>query len=100
MSELALAMTQLMFDTLRTEIDALTDSFIRLESRDIIGTAYGFPQVTLAEAPTGLTDFECRIITNGRKPGEGAGTGTGVMAMYNPATNTWLRTDDYSAVVV
>jgi hypothetical protein len=100
MSDMALAMTQMMFDTLRIQMDALTEDVVKLQKRDAIGTAYGFPQVTLAEAPLDMDDFEYRTITDGRKPGEGAGTGTGVMAMYNPATNQWLRTDDYSAVVV
>ena len=39
-------------------------------------------------------------ISNGRKSGEGAGVGTGVLAVYQSSTDQWLRLTDYTAVVV
>lgn len=57
---------------------------------------------TLADAPLAAqenTDFALGFIASGRKSGEGAGTGTGVLAWYNPATDAWLRASDDSAVV-
>lgn len=58
--------------------------------------------LTIADAPLaidGNADFAFGFIASGRKSGETAGNGTGVFAMYNPTTNTWLNVADYSTVV-
>lgn len=38
-------------------------------------------------------------ISDGRKSGEGAGVGTGVLAVFQSSTNQWLRLTDYTVVV-
>jgi hypothetical protein len=66
--------------------------------------AQGVQSATLANAPAlagTLTDgVTILFISNGRKSGEGVGAGTGVLAYYNPATSSWFRTADDTAVVV
>lgn len=77
----------------------------RVERAEI---ADSIPAYTLATAPLavdgGLGDGVSYItlawISNGRKSGEGAGLGTGVLAVYQASSNTWLRLTDYTAVVV
>lgn len=66
---------------------------------EIAGEAFQFrTYATLTDAPTGLSQPENGFILSGRKPGEGAGNGTGVPAFYNPATNSWLNFHDCNAV--
>ena len=58
---------------------------------------------TLSNAPLatdGLTSYAFGFISNGRKTGEGAGVGTGVLAYYDPDTDSWLNVRDDSAVQV
>src|SRR5690348_9461580 len=65
-------------------------------------TSAGHPSGTLAQAPlaaTGARAGDQYFITNGRKVGEGAGAGTGVMAYYNPATNSWFTSASDTAVL-
>lgn len=72
------------------------------------GVADGIPASSLADAPLaatgGLADgvnyITLRWITDGRRPGEGAGDGTGVLAFYDTATDTWRQIDGYAAVTV
>lgn len=64
-------------------------------------TSGGFPQSTLALAPTvSVRGGDCLFITDGRKSGEGVGAGTGVPAYWNSATTQWFRMSDDTAVVV
>lgn len=66
-------------------------------------TAGGVASSLLADAPLAADNAgagDMLWISDGRKSGEGAGAGTGVLAVYNPSTNTWLNVEDYSAVVV
>lgn len=65
-------------------------SQILLALRDGLGVAQAFPPYTVAALPatagTGVNAFA----TNGRKPPEGPGAGTGVPVFWNPATNQWF----------
>jgi len=55
-----------------------------------LGVAQAFPSYAFASLPvTGATGANVWV-SNGRKPGEGAGTGTGVPAFWNPATSQWF----------
>jgi hypothetical protein len=70
-------------------------------------TAGGHPSVnTLAEAPTiaggatGLKGGDELWIGNARKTGQAAGNGTGLIAYYDPATDSWFRPSDDTAVVI
>lgn len=70
---------------------------------NVTGVAFQFPISLLADAPLavdGMTTYACRFISDGRKSGEGAGTGTGVPAFYDPTTDTWLNFSDQSAVLI
>lgn len=56
---------------------------------------------TIGDAPLdadGNTDYALGFIRSARKSGEGAGVGTGLLAYYNPATDSWLRVSDDGAV--
>lgn len=65
------------------------------------------PAYTLATAPlaaqgglgNGVSYITISWISDGRKSGEGAGLGTGVLAVYQSLSNQWLRLTDYSVVV-
>lgn len=76
-------------------------NFMRTEQSEI---GQGVAACTLANAPvlagTQTDGVSIRWISNGRKPAEGAGLGTGVLAIYDPVSATWLRVSDWSAVVV
>ena len=69
-------------------------------------TTGGVVASTLAMAPLavngGLSDgsayIDLRWISNGCKPGEGAGAGTGVLAYYNAAANQWYGVHNYAPV--
>lgn len=66
-------------------------------------TASGVPAYTLATAPLAANNAkggDMVFISNGRKTGEGAGVGTGIVAYYNPNTNSYFRFADDTAVVV
>lgn len=69
-------------------------------------TVGGFESFTYALAPRaidgGMSDGSAYIdvcwIKDGRKPSEGAGLGTGVVAIYDAAIDDWLRIGDYAVV--
>lgn len=56
---------------------------------------------TLADAPLAAQDnldFSFGFIRTARKSGEGAGLGTGLLAYFDFATDSWLRVSDDAAV--
>lgn len=66
----------------------------------------GIPAYTFVELPsTGLADGSTYVtlawVSNGRKSGEGAGLGTGVLAIWQQSSSTWKRIgEDYADVTV
>lgn len=74
----------------------------RAEFTDSI-PAYTFANLPLA-ATGGLGDGTSYITlawcSNGRKPGEGVGAGTGVLAFYKTSANQWFNIHDYAAVSI
>lgn len=91
-------MVELVYRELKNKIDQISvqaDKNKRVERAEI---ADSIPAYTLANAPLavdgGLGDGVSYItlawISNGRKSGEGAGLGTGILAFYNTATNSWF----------
>jgi hypothetical protein len=94
--------TDYVYKLLNERIQALDARLSKVEQSDKIAeTAYAVPvEETLAGAPTTLTRPELRWIENGRKPGEGAGAGTGVLAVFNPDTSTWFSCFSGTAVTV
>lgn len=82
-------------DQIRTQIRTTT---LRTERAE---TAGGVSSMLLADAPLfvdGAGPGDLLWISNGRKSGETAGNGTGVLAAFNDATNTWLNVADYTTV--
>lgn len=79
----------------------------RVERAEI---ADSIPAYTLANAPLaadgGLGDgtdggyITLAWISNGRKSGEGAGNGTGILAFYNTSTNSWFGVRSEVAVTI
>jgi hypothetical protein len=70
--------------------------------------ADSIPAYTLANAPLavdgglgdGTTYITLAWISNGRKSGEGAGNGTGILAYYNASTNSWFGVRSEVAVTI
>lgn len=61
-------------------------------------TALGIPATTVAALPsTGAATGRMRFCTDGRKAGEGAGLGTGQIAIR--ISGSWLSVDDGATVV-
>jgi hypothetical protein len=77
-------------------VDALTNRTERAEYTD------GIVAFAHADLPTNPADGTAYItlvwVSDGRKSGEGAGAGTGVLAVYS--NGNWLRTSDYATVSV
>ncbi|MBA3867789.1 MAG: hypothetical protein H0X30_01395 [Anaerolineae bacterium] len=65
------------------------------------------PAFTVANLPTaangglgnGSSYATILWASNGRKSGEGAGTGTGVLVVWQASLGQWLRTSDYTQVL-
>jgi hypothetical protein len=103
MSLLAGTQVEKVFAYLQEQLGLTRQSLIAASMTDRAETAGGFPQSTFANAPllaTGkVRSGDALFITDGRKPGEGSGAGTGVPAYYNQATDQWFRMSDDTAVV-
>jgi hypothetical protein len=50
------------------------------------------PSYTVASLPATAATGAMAFATTARKPGEGAGLGTGMPVFFNPATSTWFTT--------
>ena len=95
-----------LYNQLRGQITDLKRKNERQDSRteraEYAGAVEAF---TLASAPTGtgLGDNSSYTslawIVDGRRPGEGAGTGTGVLAWFDDASSTWYSVFDQNAVI-
>lgn len=80
----------------KAQVDLLTTRSERAE------TAGGVDISTLATAPhvdDSAGNGDLLWITDGRKLGEGVGNGTGVIAYFNTASDSWKRLSDDSDVV-
>jgi len=105
MSLLAGTQVEKVFAYLQEQMALTRQQLVGASFTDRAETSGGFPQSTLALAPlqanaaATLRSGDTLFITDGRKPGEGGGAGTGVPAYYNKATDQWLRMSDDTAVV-
>jgi hypothetical protein len=97
-----------MYNRLHWEIVKLKRKMSRLtQIVERAETAGGIVAYALASAPTnniggmsdGIANIDIAWITNGRKSGEGAGAGTGVLAIFDASQDLWLRLTDYTAVL-
>lgn len=101
-------MVELVYSELQGQVNQLQTQIDRTKRVERSEISDSVPAYTLAAAPTnadgGLGDGTSYVtlawISNGRKSGEGAGAGTGVLAVFASGSNQWLRLTDYTAVVV
>jgi hypothetical protein len=83
-------------DDIAPAIAALSRRLRALEAMERAETAGGVATSTVAGLPAAGQAGRLRFATNGRKTGEGAGAGTGVL-VYDDAVG-WRRVDDGTAV--
>ena len=93
-------MVELVYSELKTDYNNLQIQINRNQRVERAEIADSIPAYTLANAPLaadgGLGDgtdggyITLAWISNGRKSGEGAGLGTGILAYYNSGTNSWF----------
>lgn len=100
-------MVELIYKELKADVNRL-QAEIEKAKPERAEIADSIPAYTLANAPLavdgGLGDGTSYItlawISNGRKSGEGAGVGTGILAYYNASTNSWFGVRSEVAVTV
>lgn len=89
---------ELIWDALQLQIDTLSQRVGNLEIRtERAEVSDGIPAYLFADLPTaangGLGDnvgfTTMAWVTNGRKSGEGAGAGTGVLAYWDATSLSW-----------
>lgn len=101
-------MVEFVYNELKNELNALETEVGKAKRVERAEIADSIPAYTLADAPdnsdgglgTGTSYVTLAWISNGRKSGEGAAAGTGVLAVFQASSNQWLRLTDYSVVVV
>lgn len=101
-------MVELVYAQLKDELNALQQQVNENANVERALISDSLPAYTLATAPlaaqgglgSGTTYITLAWISNGRRPGEGAGLGTGVLCFYDTLSNTWIRVDTYTAVTV
>ena len=104
------AMVELVYSELNTRLNNLEVQTSRNKRVERAEIADSIPAYTLANAPlaadgglgTGANGDYITLawISNGRKSGEGAGNGTGILAYYNTGTNSWFGVRSEVAVTV
>lgn len=70
---------------------------------DVAGVASTVPTSALGDAPLladGQRGYALRFISDALKSGESPGAGTGCLAYYDPASDSWLNVRDDTAVSV
>jgi len=101
------ALTQV-WNILTEDINNLREKMeVEITRTDRAESTDGIPASDLADAPLAATGgvadgtsfVTLRWISDGRKSGEGAAAGTGVLAVYNSAGDEWQDiSQDYAAV--
>lgn len=100
-------MVEMVYRELKNDVGNLQKRLTKVAQTERAEIVDSVPAYTLAAAPTnsdgglgtGTSYVTLAWISNGRKSGEGAGAGTGVLAVFQSSSNEWLRLTDYSAVV-
>lgn len=103
-----MSMIELVWAELNQKIREVRTDVRRAQRVERAEIADSIPAYTLADAPLaadgGLGDGSTYItlawISNGRKSGEGAGNGTGILAFYNTSTDSWFGVRSESVVTV
>lgn len=100
---------ELIWRDLRSEIQKTQTAMQRASLRaERAGYADSIPAFAFADLPLaadgGLGNLTSYVtvawVSDGRRPGEGAGMGTGVLAFYQPSTDSWISVFDQTAVVI
>lgn len=99
------SIVEYIYQTLQDQLDAQQAQLSRLTViTERAETAGGVASSTLEAAPNaavgGVGGGDLLWISNGRKISEGVGAGTGVLAYYNPSTDSWRRVSDDAAVSI
>lgn len=84
-------------DTVQDHVEVLNEKTERSGETD------GFRQYAFADLPyavDGMSEVRFAFVTNGRDSGEGAGNGTGVLAVYKPALDEWRTVFGNTAVAI
>lgn len=88
---------------LHNEIDLLRKQLKNLQAVSVRSEmAGGFQNYAYIDLPLANKSGKVAYVTDGRKSGEGAGTGTGVAAVVTliGGVLTWVRLDDQSQAVI
>lgn len=101
-------LVEFVWQELKTQLNTLTQQVEANQRVERALIADNIPAFTLASAPlaaqgglgNGSSYITLAWISDGRRPGQGAGLGTGVLAFYEAASDTWVRVDTYTAVTV
>lgn len=101
-------MVELVYRELKEQLNTVQTQLDRNRRVERAEQADSIPASTLALAPlaasgglgTGVSYITLRWISNGRRPTQGAGLGTGVLAFYESSSDTWRNIHDYAAVTV
>lgn len=88
--DIASIQTQINKQAVKTERSEYTDGI----------PAYAFVTLPTTGLADGSTYVTLAWVSNGRKTGEGAGLGTGVLAIWQQSTATWKRVGDYTDVTI
>jgi hypothetical protein len=104
-------MTEPLIDTIYKQMQDENKSLVRRlndtrQTTERGETVGGFESFTYATAPRaaqgGMSNGDAYVdvcwVKDGRKPGEGVGAGTGVVAVYDAGLDDWLRVGDYAVV--
>ncbi len=87
-----------MIDELRRAFENVVERIRNLEANERSEVTGGVVALAFASLPAAGQAGRLLFVTNGRKTGEGAGVGTGVLA-YDDGT-AWRRVDDGTTVAV
>lgn len=87
------------FASLAASLTGIVKRLRVLESNDRAEVTGGVQALLFADLPTPGQAGRLRFVTNGRKVGEGAGAGTGVLA-YDDGGASWRRPSDDTPVAV
>lgn len=82
---------------IRDAISNIVDRLTAVETRERAEVAGAVPKYTVATLPVAAQMGRVAFATNGRKVGEGAGAGTGVLCYDD--SSAWRRTSDDTTVV-
>ena len=77
-------------------VESLTRRIRSLEAQEVAISADSLPKTLYAGLPVAGKPGRVRFVTNGRKSGEGAGAGTGVLAVDDGVA--WRRVSDDTTV--